>query len=39
MDTTAGRQARHSGAALTVIKVVHTLALRGPTADSSGTEG
>lgn len=26
MDTTAGRQARHSGAALTVIKVVHTLA-------------
>jgi len=26
MDTTGGRQARHSGAALTVIKVVHTLA-------------
>lgn len=26
MDTTSGRQAWHSGAALTVIKVVHTLA-------------
>ena len=26
MDTTGGRRARHSGAALTVIKVVHTLA-------------